>query len=135
MSEPIKLSGEVELSIRFRITDLAALVKAYPKEWKSLTADRIQDAGHGRDDVERLPVFLDGVLDAKIDVHAFGDEHIRIDVDWDNTDYRWTEEDAAALMEALPPDMRFEEGELVEPKVETPQPMDGDQPLPFPDKN
>lgn len=129
MSEPMNMFGEVEFSIRFHIKDLVALVKAHPKEWKKLNADRIEALGYGRDDAERFPVFLDQLLETRIDVNAFDDKNISFDVDWNNTHYRWSRESAAALMQALPPDMHFEDGELAEPKIETPQPMEGDQSL------
>lgn len=125
--EKLTLDGTMDFTVRFKVNDLVALVETFPKMWLELTKDRLKEMG-GYQEYERFSVFLGEYLDSASGFDVFGDQFTDFDVQWDDTDYRWTEEHAAKLNAALPPHLRF--GEEGEPPDTSLLPGPDDVPLP-----
>lgn len=136
-TEPFLSGGvEFEVIIRFSVLDAVAMVKHFSKEWRELTPEQMRQEGW-QHEWQRFDLFLGKVLEeaVDIDVHLPSIPGMRLseDVLWNHQHWRWTEEDAAALMAMLPRDLQFVEGQPDYDPMKDMTPQPNDQPLPLDD--
>lgn len=127
--DDLRFTGSAEASQSFTITDPVALIKEHEKEWLKLGQEI---TGDGYQPWERFGVFIHELMNEStmgVDIHV---KHIAPGWDDFECDFRWTEEMAARLDDALPKHLRSDFDYNAEQELESTdfEPGPDDVPLP-----